>query len=266
MNDTENETVRFSMKPNPVFYALEFTRHALLMGTVVGISICIPLIWPGIYSERGVVLLLMTYALLGLPLFIVAFVAACHLMFVVTDKRAIVRFSFWRMTMDGLSIAIESVRHIAINSCGATYGSVYLTYEKTSPCENPKDSEPDDPRPGSIRRAHHEATRASVPIKRTNSIWVSMNNPWPRLLGFYGFKGFDEFANIISDMSNKNPLTVIVHLIEGSERRSIKCTVMSGRRPLSRDTLTCCVGSWVRSCLRPLCAEARVSAGPDVVR
>jgi hypothetical protein len=26
-----------------------------------------------------------------------------------------------------------------------------------------------------------------------------MNNPWPRLLGFYGFKGFDEFANIISE-------------------------------------------------------------------
>ncbi len=205
MNDTKNETVRFSMKPSPFLYALEFTRYTLIAGTAVALFIGIPFIWPGLYSERGVVLLLMTYALLGLPLFIVAYVAACHLMFVVTDKRAIVRSSFWRTTTDGLSIAIESVKHIAITSYGATYGSVYLTYDKTSPRENSKDSEPDYPQPWPIRRARNETTRASVPIKRTNSIWASMNNPWPRLLGFYGFKGFDEFANIISEQQNSVP-------------------------------------------------------------
>jgi hypothetical protein len=202
MNDTKNETVRFSMKPNPFLYALEFTRHALLAVTAVGIIIGIPLIWPGIYSERGVVLLLITYALLGLALFIVAFVTARHLMFVVTDERAIVRSSFWGETMDGLSIEIESVKHIWITSYGATYGSVYLSYDETSPHENFKDSEPDYPQPWPTRRARNEATRASVAIKRTASIWVSMENPWPRLLGFYGFKGFDEFANIISEQQN----------------------------------------------------------------
>ena len=201
-NDTENETVRFSRKPNPFLYALEFTRHTLLVGAVVGLFSGIPFIWPVIYSERGVVLLLIAYGLLGLVLFIVAFVAACYLIFEVTDKRAIVRFSFWRTTTDGLSIAIESVKHIEITSYGATYGSVYLSYDKKSPRENSKDKEPDYPQPWPIQRARDEAIRVSVPVKRTNSIWVSMNNPWPRLLGFYGFKGFDEFANIISEQQN----------------------------------------------------------------
>jgi hypothetical protein len=205
MNDTKNETVRFSMKPNPFFYALEFTRHALLQGTIIALCCGIPFIFPGFYSVRGVVLLLMTYALFGLPLFIVAYVSACYLMFVVTDSRAIVRSSFWGMTTDGLSIAIESVKQIAITSFGATYGSVFLSYDKTSPRENSKDSEPDYPQPWPIRRARNEATRASIPIKRTTSIGVSMNNPSPRLLGFYGFKGFDEFANIISDQQNSVP-------------------------------------------------------------
>jgi hypothetical protein len=205
MNGTKNETVRFSMKPNPFLYALEFTRHTLLMGTAAGISIGFPFIWPGIYSERAVVLLLITYAVLGLPLFIVAFVTACHLIFVVTDKRAIVRYSFWRTTRDELSIAIETVKRIEITSCGATYGSVYLSYDETSCRENFYDSEPDYAPSWPIQHAWNEVTRASVPIKRTNSIWVSMNNPWPRLFGFYGFKGFDEFANIISEQQSPVP-------------------------------------------------------------
>jgi hypothetical protein len=199
MTAGHDEIVLFTEKPNAFLYALEFTRHALLAGTAVGLFINIPFMWPGLYSARGVVLLLITYALLGLPLFIVAFVTARQLMFVVTDKRAIVRSSFWRTTTDGLSIAIETVKRIEITSYGATYGSVYLSYDKTSPRENFKDSQPDYPQLRPTRRARNKATRASVPIKRTNSILVAINNPWPRLLGFYGFKGFDEFANIISE-------------------------------------------------------------------
>lgn len=118
MNDTNDETVRFSVKPNPFLYALEVTRHTLLAGTAGALSIIffpfmgLPFMWPGLYSERVVVVLLITYALLGLALLIVAFVTACCLTFVVTDKRAIVRFSSSAMISDDLSIAIESVEHI----------------------------------------------------------------------------------------------------------------------------------------------------------
>jgi hypothetical protein len=193
MNDTENETVRFRRKPNPFFYALEFTLHALFAGTTRALAISLfpfmgfPFIWPGLYTERSIVLLLVTYALLGLTLFIVAFLSSCYLMFIATDQRAIVRFSFWGMTIDGLSIAIETVEHIEIKSYGATYGSVYLN----SP----------------IRHARNEASMASIPLERGNSIWSIWRSmtTWPRLLGFYGFKGFYEFANIISEQRNSVP-------------------------------------------------------------
>ena len=180
-------------------------RHVLLMGTPVVLLFAFQIGSLELYSEKSVVFLFTTCALLGLPLFIVAFVAARHLLFVVTNKRVIVRSSFWRTTTDGFSIAISAVKHIDIISHGATYGSVYLTYDKTSPRENSKDSEPDYPRPWPVRRAPNEASGGFVPIRRTNSILVSMNSPWPRLLGFYGFNGFDEFANLISEQQDRVP-------------------------------------------------------------
>jgi hypothetical protein len=184
MNDTKNETVRFSMKPNPVFYALEVTRHMLFFSAALG----------GILLVFLPVLLLTTYVPLGLTVFIVAFVTARHLMFVVTDKRAIVRRSSGETTTDELSIAIETVKRIETTSYGAAYGSVYLTHEESSPRENSKASEPGDPQPRPIRRAF-------VPIERAASIWILLSK-WPSWLGFYGFKGFDEFANIISEQQN----------------------------------------------------------------
>jgi hypothetical protein len=68
LNDTDNEMVRFNMKPNPFLYALEFTRHTLLIVTAVGLGIGIPFFWPGIYSKKALVLLLITYGLLGVVL------------------------------------------------------------------------------------------------------------------------------------------------------------------------------------------------------
>jgi hypothetical protein len=175
------------MKPNPYLYAFEVTRDALVTGGSVGLAGGIPSILLVINSERAllttVVALLITFVLLGLALFIVAFATACCLTFVVTEKSAIVRFSSSAMTTDDLSIAIESVERIEIKSYGATYGSVYLTYDKTSPHENSNEA------------------RAYVPIERINSVWGSMST-WPLWFGFYGFMGFDEFANIISEQQN----------------------------------------------------------------
>jgi hypothetical protein len=198
MNDIQNEKVRLSVKPNPFLYALEVTLWALLVGGTPGAIGGFPALWLEGGLLKTVVVLLITWLLLGLALFIVVYIAACHLMFVVTDKRAIVRFSFWRMTTDGLSIAIETVKQIDITSYGATHGSIYLTYDKTFPRQNSKDSESDYPQTEPIRRARKEATRASVPIRRIDSIWGS-RNIWRRFFGFYGFRGFDEFANIISE-------------------------------------------------------------------
>jgi hypothetical protein len=100
-----------------------------------------------------------------------------------------------------------------MTSYDATYGSIYLHYDKTSPRENSKVSESDYPQPSPVQHARDEATRASVPIRRSNSIWRSMST-LPRLLGFYGFEGFDEFANIISEQQNSVP-----NLKEGRDPR-----------------------------------------------
>lgn len=172
------------MKPSPFLYALEFTLHALFAGTTRALVISffplmgLPFIWPGLYSEMAAAVLLVAYALLGLSLFAVSWVVARNLRFVATDKNVIVRFSFWGMTADALSVAIEAVERIEIRVYGTAYGSVYLN----SP----------------IQLAHGGVTRGCAPlVQRSNASWRSMNS-WRRLFGFYGFKGFDEFANIIA--------------------------------------------------------------------
>jgi hypothetical protein len=143
MNDTKKETVRFSMKPNPFFYALEVTRNTLLVGTLF---VAIPSLGSVIYVKLSLVTigvgLLITYFFVSLVLFIVAFATTRHLMFIVTGERAIVRFSIGRMTTDRVSIAIETVKQLKITSYGATYGSVYLSYDKTLHSKDSKGSEP----------------------------------------------------------------------------------------------------------------------------
>jgi hypothetical protein len=203
MNDTENETVRFSVKPNPVLYALEFTRYALIMSTLL---VGIPLLGSVIYVKAAVIVggLVIGYVLVSPVLFIVAIFTARHLMFIVTDRRAIVRVSSGRMTTNMVSIAIEAVQRIQITSFGATYGSVYLSYDETLDRRESEGSEPGYLQPGATRRVRNELTGAPAPIERVSSIWgpVNFSGPFkmrPLLFGFYGFKGFDEFANILSE-------------------------------------------------------------------
>jgi len=204
MNDTQNETIKFSMKPNPFLYALEVTWPNLLASTAIS---GFPLLFLPFFSKGQAIVLLTVYVVLGLIFFIIGFATACCLTFLVTDKRAIIRSSFGQTTKDVLSIAIESVGLIEIKFYGATHGSVYLTYDKPSPCENSEDSEFDDPQRGPMRRARNDAGRIPIPIKMTNSIWSNWitNSTWPSReswFGFYAFKDFGEFAKIISEQQD----------------------------------------------------------------
>ena len=178
---------------------LDSPAHGLLVWSVAGgiTFFSVLIVSQGSLLSAGAFLL--TYLLVNVVLFIVASVAARDLVFVVTNRRAIVRSSFWRMTTDRLSIPVETVRRIEIVFYSATYGNVYLNSDKTSPRENFKSGEP---QPGATRRAPNELAEAPVPIKRSALVWGSMSN-WPRLLGFYGFKRFDEFANIISEQQKR---------------------------------------------------------------
>lgn len=185
-----DEIILFTEKPNALLYALEVTRHNLLFWSIAGAA---PLVVTLIYTEGSLLsagnLTLVTYGVIGVFLLIVAFGTARCLTFVVTSKRAIVRVSLWRATIDGLSIAIDTVKRIEINSYSATYGNVYLIADRTAASETFKTSQP-------------ELTESTAVVKRTASLLGSIRN-WPRLLGFYGFKGADQFTNIIIEQQKR---------------------------------------------------------------
>jgi hypothetical protein len=131
--------------------------------------------------------------------FAVAVSKACFLTIIATNQRVIVRFSGWGMaTTDGISIAIEAIKRIETNSYGATYGSVYFESNKASPGKTSRNSEHAFSKQRAPPYISNAPRDVAVPIKRTVSIWRSM--PFaPGLFGFWGFKRFDEFANIVSE-------------------------------------------------------------------
>lgn len=195
-----DEIVLFTEKPNALFYALEVTRQGLLVGGLAGLVSGIPLL-SGVFGSDGSllrtgVLIIFAFFLLGFLASIVAVLTARHLTFVVTNRRAIVRWSSRRTTTDEISIAVESVKRIEINSRGEAYGSVFLSCDEILPRENDKGGASSYSQPGATQRASIEFAEALVPIKRTDSIW-GPKSTWPGLFGFYGFKRFDEFAKII---------------------------------------------------------------------
>jgi hypothetical protein len=75
------------------------------------------------------------------------------------------------------SIPIEDVASVEVRTYGQQYGSVYLERCKAG---------------------RGEPRRRPINIKTGNaSIWLSLPSSWPALVGFYGFRNFDAFANLI---------------------------------------------------------------------
>ena len=180
----DDEVTLFAAKPNALLYAVEAARFGFVMLAVV--FAYIPLGYFAGWPMRFTALMtLFSYFLGNVVLFVAAAVIACRLAFVITNRKIIVRLSVWGKTIDKISIASGSVVRIETNSYDATYGSVYLKSVKIQAA------------------ASDEADESAIPIKRRGSIWRSM--PWssPPLYGFYGFKRFDAFANLISDQQKR---------------------------------------------------------------
>jgi hypothetical protein len=199
--EVDDEVILFEEKPNVILYALEASRIGFLIAAVavfVGILV--------IYFKRlhvSVVHLaeleLFGYILGNLCFFFAAVSKACFLTIIATNRRAIVRFSGWGMaTTDGISIAIEAIRRIETNSYGATYGSVYLESDEEPHREDSRSGEHVFSEQLAPQYISDKTGDVAIPIKRTISIWRSMPFGY-RLYGFYGFKRFDEFANIVSE-------------------------------------------------------------------
>jgi len=144
-------------------------------------------------------MILFSYCVSNIALFLVAAVIARQLVFVVTNRRVVVRFSFCGKIIDRISIAVKAVNRIETNSYDSSYGSVYLKSVKVLARQNSKDGEPES-QSSTTQCAPNEPCGVAIPIKRGGgSIWRSMPLSSPPLYGFYGFKRFDAFANLISE-------------------------------------------------------------------
>jgi hypothetical protein len=197
----EDEVILFEEHPNVFLYALEATRIGFLVTAVAMFAGLLVVYFEGLHVSvvSAAILAFGLYVLGNFCLFLATVFKACFLTIIATNQRAVVRFSFWGMaTTDGISIAIKAIKRIETNSYGSTYGSVYLESNKTSLGKISRNSEhvfSEHRAPQYISTVPHDV---AVPIKRTVAIWRSM----PFVVGtygFYGFKRFDEFANIVSE-------------------------------------------------------------------
>jgi hypothetical protein len=197
----DDEVILFEEKPNVFLYALEATRIGFLIGAVAVFAGLLVIYSKGLHVSvvHLALLELIGYVFGNFCFFLAGVFKAYFFTIIATNRRAVVRFSGWGMaTTDGVSIAIEAVTRIETNSYGATYGSVYLESDEASRRKSSRNSEHAFSEQRVSPYISDEPSDVAVPIKRTVSIWRSM--PFaPRLYGFYGFKRFDEFANIVSE-------------------------------------------------------------------
>jgi hypothetical protein len=193
----DDEIILLEAKPNAFLYALEATRFGFVM--LVFLFAYVPLgYFKGWPLKFTTLMALFSYGVCNIVLFLGTAFIACQLVFVVTNRRAVVRFSFWGKTIDRVSIAIKAVNRIETNSYDATCGSVYLKTLNKLTSENSEDSERES-RLSTTPHASKGPGSVAVPIKRAGSIWRSMPLSSPPLYGFYGFNRFDAFASLISE-------------------------------------------------------------------
>ena len=104
--------------------------------------------------------------------------------FVVTKKDVIVRFSPFGIGARRLSVPIGErggIAEIEVQRYGPRYGSVYLK------------------RYGSVRRP-----MAIRKVQDNASPWTSLSWSWPTpMVGFYGFRNYDQFADLIVSLRSK---------------------------------------------------------------
>jgi hypothetical protein len=172
---SEDDAIIFREKPNPILYGIEAARVPLLF--MVCLNIAQGLI---LHMTRGasiVFLVKLTLSLdcilFGLFIFVLMLIAL-GAEFILTDEDAIIRVGIYARYW---SIPIEDVASVEVRTYGQQYGSVYLERCKAG---------------------RGEPRRRPINIKTGNaSIWLSLPSSWPALVGFYGFRNFDAFANLI---------------------------------------------------------------------
>jgi hypothetical protein len=180
--EAPSEEVLFARRPNAVLYALEATRVYFLemLFLVLVCSVAFRFRTDQLPLEFIIRLAAVLYGLGCCVLFVGAFLRARGTELVVTQTKAVVRNSFLGRTRDRVSVPIHLIAEIETRTCGGRRESVRLTRWKAD----------------SFHSGPAKLTR------RTDcaSFWLSMPVSSPPLAGFYGFEGFDAFAELVLEL------------------------------------------------------------------
>jgi hypothetical protein len=194
---SDGETIKLKVKPNAFLYALEASRLPLLMMlALLAPLFAFALLKTGVPIGLATRMTLIVYGI-GCVMFLAGvMIAARCMVFMITNKRVIVRTSVLGKISDKISISIGSIESIEVRCYDARHGSVYLNCTKTLPDHVSRSDIPDDTRPVSLHGPVKQPRPLASPKVRSGraSIWFSTPSS---LAGFYGFRDFDTFATLI---------------------------------------------------------------------
>jgi hypothetical protein len=207
MNDVIDEVIKFRAKPNVFLYAFEASRFYLVL--TLGIAFAV---MPLAYFKTGLPIgglmlriVFSVYAVMSVIFLILVILLALCVEFIVTNKRAIVRVALVRVN-DNISIPLETIRTIEVRSYSARYGSVYFDRDVVSlpsglQFDGGLGSQTSDHlRSASFGPVVGRARRVANLIVKPGRAWLSMPSTSPGLSGFYGFRQFETFANLILEL------------------------------------------------------------------
>jgi hypothetical protein len=197
---SDGETIRLKVKPNAFLYALEASRFPLLiMFAMLALLFAFALLKTGVPTGLATRIALIVYGLSCLMLLAGVMIAARCTVFMITNRRVIMRTSVMGKVSDKISISIGSIESVEVRCYDTRHGSVYLNCCKTLPDQVLRSDISGDTRPVSLLGAVKQPRPLASPAVRSgrDSIWFSTPSS---LAGFYGFRHFDLFATLIVEL------------------------------------------------------------------
>jgi hypothetical protein len=170
----EGDVPLFREKPSAFLYLIEATRMVAVIVLLFSVVLVLLLF---VLKGAPILFLVELTAIIDIVLFSVFILiltpVAFGMEFVVTKEDVIVRFSPFGIGARRLSVPVGDIAEIEVRGYGPRYGSVYLKRYGSAR------------RPTTIKKVQDNA-----------SPWTSLPWSWP-MAGFYGFKNYDQFADLI---------------------------------------------------------------------
>lgn len=209
-SEADEETALMKARPNPFLYAIEGTRAPIVIAAVAGLVVF--LMHPKMTLHLGLTFGLAVYLkalVVGyfLSILYVSFIGSRTSFAIKKNRVVLYRRSIFSHTVERLSIPISAIRRVETRRYNETYGSVYLKYNNESSAASETVSRPPSPLTEFGKRSRRSSSTNSQLLNSCERIdrksfwmWVSLPISTPRLSGFWGFKEFRRFADLIIEL------------------------------------------------------------------